>query len=79
MGLCFAPRGSNHSLSDGEQSGMGVSRHLYHISQHARLEIPMNLRDPSAFSPPLPASGPCTEAADLVDLPQAKALSQPEA
>ena len=27
-----------------------------HISPHARLEIPMNLRDPSAFSPPRPAS-----------------------
>ncbi len=23
--LCFAPRGSNHSLYEGEQSGMGVS------------------------------------------------------
>ena len=27
------------------------------ISQHARTEIPMNLCDPSAFSPPRPASG----------------------
>ncbi len=35
----------------------------------------MDLRDPSAFSPPRPAS----ETADLVDLPQSKALSQPEA
>ena len=26
-----------------------------HISQHARLEIPMDLRDPRAFSPPRPA------------------------
>jgi len=26
-----------------------------HISQHARLEIPMDLPDPSDFSPPLPA------------------------
>ena len=25
-----------------------------HISQHARLEIPMNLREPIAFSPPRP-------------------------
>ena len=25
-----------------------------HILQHTRLEIPMDLRDPSAFSPPLP-------------------------
>jgi len=25
-----------------------------HISPHARLEIPTNLRDPCAFSPPLP-------------------------
>jgi hypothetical protein len=45
------------------------------MSQHARPEIPMDLRDPSEFPPPLPAS----EAADLVDLLQAKALSQPEA
>ena len=27
-----------------------------HISQHARLEIPRDLGDPSAFSPPRPAS-----------------------
>jgi hypothetical protein len=27
-----------------------------HISQHARLEIPMDLRDPSEFSQPRPAS-----------------------
>jgi hypothetical protein len=46
-----------------------------HMSKHTRIEIPMNLRVPIAFSPPLPAS----EAADLVDLLQAKALSQPEA
>jgi len=26
-----------------------------HISQHAGLEIPMDLRDPSTFSPTLPA------------------------
>ena len=35
----------------------------------------MDLLAPNAFSPPRPAS----ETADLVDLPQAKALSQPEA
>ena len=35
----------------------------------------MDLRDPSGFSPPLPEY----ETADLVDLPQSKALSQPEA
>ncbi len=29
---------------------------ITHISQHAKLEIPMNLRDPSEFSPPRPAS-----------------------
>ena len=28
-----------------------------HISEHARLEIPMDLRDLPAFSPPRPASG----------------------
>ena len=33
-----------------------------HISQHARLEIPMDLRAPNAFSPPRPAS----ETADLI-------------
>jgi len=27
------------------------------ISEHARLEIPMDLRDQRAFSPPRPASG----------------------
>jgi hypothetical protein len=29
---------------------------FFDISQHARLEIPMDLRDPIAFSPPRPAS-----------------------
>ena len=33
-----------------------------HISEHAKLEIPMDLRDLRAFSPPRPAS----ETADLV-------------
>ncbi len=28
-----------------------------HISEHARLEIPMDLRDLRVFSPPRPASG----------------------
>ena len=46
-----------------------------HIPEPARLEIPMDLRDLRAFSPPRPAS----ETADLVDLLQAKARSQPEA
>ena len=35
---------------------MGASLILTHISEHARLEIPMDLRDLRAFSPPRPAS-----------------------
>ena len=36
---------------------MGASLIFTHISEHARLEIPMDLRDLRAFSPPRPASG----------------------
>ena len=46
-----------------------------HNSQQAKLEIPMDLLDPSAFSPPRPVF----ETADLVDLLQGKAIAQPEA
>jgi len=37
--------------------GCASKPHLTHISQHARLEIPIDLRDLRAFSPPRPASG----------------------
>jgi len=40
---------------------MATTLILSHISQHARLEIPMDLRDPIAFSPPRPASGKGTQ------------------
>ena len=39
---------------------MGVSLIFTHISEHARLEIPMDLGDLRAFSPPRPASGRAT-------------------
>jgi hypothetical protein len=35
---------------------MERAHHLYDILQHARLEIPMDLGDPSEFSPSRPAS-----------------------
>ena len=43
------------------RESMGERAHAT-VAQHARLEIPIDLRDPIAFSPPRPAS----ETADLI-------------
>ena len=42
--------------SEESQSHKSLRLIFTHISEHARLEIPMDLRDLRAFSPPRPAS-----------------------